>query len=104
MDSHFQEIARNYVFIKPLVIIFNDRVPGCIVLTDIWLYLNRLLDYKLLRKPDLPVQTQAAQEASRCKRLIGSLRYLYRNSAWVFALVCFTLPHDSRGIGSCEMF
>ena len=74
-----KEIAMNYTFIKPLVKAFPDRVPGCILLTDIWLYLNRIMGEKLLCKPE-GAQVQAAQEASRCKKLIGALRYLYRNS------------------------
>ena len=75
-----EEIARNYTFLRPLVEAFPDRVPGGIVLTDVWLYLNELMDNKLLCKKDEPVQLQAANEASRCKRLMGALRYLYRNS------------------------
>ncbi|CAK8986681.1 unnamed protein product [Durusdinium trenchii] len=76
-----QEIAQNFVFLRPLVQHFPDHVPGGVLLTDIWLYLDSLFDQKLLCKPDVPKQTQAANEASRCKRLIGALRYLYRNSA-----------------------
>ena len=75
-----EEIARNYVFLKPLVETFPDVVPGAVLLTDIWVYLNDMFDQKLLCKPEVDAVTQASQEASRCKRLIGSLRYLYRNS------------------------
>jgi len=76
----FKEIAANYVFLHPLVAKFPDHVPGGVLLTDIWLYLNRLLDNKFLCKPGTTPLAQAGVEASRCKRLIGALRYLYRNS------------------------
>lgn len=59
---------------------FKDKVPGATILTDIWLYLHRKCDNVLLTRPDIPVETQAAEEAGRCKRLMGALRYLYRNS------------------------
>ena len=75
-----QDIAANYVWLRPLVETFPQSVPGSIVLTDIWLYLDRLLEKKLLVKQDEEKQVQAATEADRCKKLIGSLRYLYRNS------------------------
>lgn len=75
-----QDIAANYVWLRPLVETFPQSVPGSIVLTDIWLYLDRLLEKKLLVKQDEEKQAQAATEADRCKKLIGSLRYLYRNS------------------------
>eukprot|EP00435_Cladocopium_sp_Y103_P054437 s2974_g17.t1 len=53
---------------------------GGIILTDTWLYLNDLLDQKLFVKPNLSKEFQAGQEADRCKKLMGALRYLYRNS------------------------
>ena len=88
-----QDIAANYVWLKPLVETFPQSVPGGIILTDIWLYLDKLLEFKLLVKKDTeaeeqqqqPVtkeekQQQAATEAERCKKLMGALRYSYRNS------------------------
>lgn len=77
-----QEIAQNFVFLRPLVSHFPDHVPGAVILTDIWLYLDTLFDDKLLCKEGETKQEQAAQEAARCKRLMGALRYLYRNSAF----------------------
>lgn len=76
----------NYVWLHPLVVHFKDRVPGGTVLTDIWLYLNHKCDGKLLPKPGITVEIQAAEEAGRCKRLLGALRYLYRNSAFDLGL------------------
>lgn len=89
-----QDIAANYVWLKPLVETFPQSVPGGIILTDIWLYVDKLLGFKLLVKKDdesegqqqqrpvtkLEKQQQAATEAERCKKLMGALRYLYRNS------------------------
>jgi hypothetical protein len=61
-------------------------VPGGIILTDIWLYLNQMLDQKLFVRPNLSKEIQAGKEADRCKKLIGALRYLYRNSVWALLL------------------
>ena len=41
---------------------------------------DQLLDQTLLRKGGVDKVSQASEEASRLKRLMGSLRYLYRNS------------------------
>jgi len=79
------------VFLKPLVAKFPDHVPGGVLLTDIWIYLNGLMANKLLCKPDTTPLVQAGVEASRCKRLIGALRYLYRNSFLVCGLLIFFL-------------
>ena len=49
-------------------------------MTDVWLYLDGLLGGKLLVKKDIPKSDQAADEGTRCKKLMGALRYLYRNS------------------------
>ncbi|CAL1137650.1 unnamed protein product [Cladocopium goreaui] len=74
------DLAANYVWIRPLAESFPEVVPGGILLTDIWLYLDRLLGFKLLVLKDVPKVNQAATEAGRCKKLMGALRYLYRNS------------------------
>ena len=54
---------------------FPETVPGTILMTDVWLYLDRLLGGKLFVAQDVPKQNQAATEAGRCKKLIGALRY-----------------------------
>ena len=56
-------------------------MPGSLFLTDVMLYLNVLLGGSLLCKEGVDAVAQAAEEASRLKRLMGSLRYLYRNSS-----------------------
>ena len=43
--------------------------------------LDRLLGERLLVKPVESKQDQAGVEADRCKKLMGALRYLYRNSS-----------------------
>ena len=94
-----QDIAANYVWLKPLATKFTTTVPGAILLTDVWLYLNDLLDKRLLVKPRVPVQLQAGQEAERCKKLMGALRYLYRNSVLVDAYCHLFLMFDSTLTG-----
>ena len=76
-----QDIAANYVWLKALVAHFPESVPGGVLLTDVWLMVDSLLDNKLFVRVDLPRQNQAALEADRCKKLMGALRYLYRNSS-----------------------
>ena len=44
-------------------------------------YLDQLLDGTLLCRPGIAKLVQASEEASRAKKLMGALRYLYRNSA-----------------------
>lgn len=53
------------------------------MLTDCWLYLDHLLSKKLLVKPGESKEQQASLEAERCKKLMGALRYLYRNRSSV---------------------
>ena len=78
-----EEIGANYVWLKPIVETFREKVPGGLILTDVWLYLDRLLGEKLLVKTAETKVSQAGKEADRCKKLIGALRYLYRNSSLV---------------------
>ena len=78
-----QDIAANYCWMKPLVEVWPEKVPGGIVLTDCWLYLDKLLDKKLLVKARKSKQDQASEEAERYKKLMGALRYLYRNRSSV---------------------
>ena len=92
-----QDIATNYVWLHPIVSSFPETVPGTILMTDVWLYLDRLLGGKLFVAQDVPKQNQAATEAGRCKKLIGALRYLYRNSISVFARHGFWLLPEITG-------
>lgn len=75
-----QEIATNYVWLKPICEKFPQVVPGGVVLTDVFLYLDKLMNGKLLAKRNEDKTYQASVEAVRVKRLVSSLRYLYRNS------------------------
>lgn len=73
----WKEIALNYVWIKPVLRSYPKHVPGGMFLTDCFLYLDDLFGGTLFSGPKL---INAAEEAGRLKKLIGSLRYLYRNS------------------------
>jgi hypothetical protein len=92
-----QDIATNYVWLQPIVSSFPESVPGTIFMTDVWLYLDKLLGEKLFVARDVPKQNQAATEAGRCKKLIGALRYLYRNSFFVFIRQCFWVSPGLMG-------
>ena len=83
VNPSFQDIATNYVWLKPLVTFFPQAVPGATLLTDIWVYVDGLLGEKMLVKEGDSKRNQAADETERCKKLMGALRYLYRNSCWV---------------------
>ncbi|CAL1159180.1 unnamed protein product [Cladocopium goreaui] len=76
----FKEIAGNYVWLKPLCHHFKSKVPGGLFLTDVMIYLDVLIGGNLLCKPGVEKVAQAADEAKRLKRLMGALRYLWRNS------------------------
>ena len=77
-----QEIALNFPFIKPVVARFPASVPSGFYLTDVFLLLDRLFLGRILQvKGALDTkQGLASAEASRVKRLIGGLRYLWRSS------------------------
>ena len=64
---------------------FPTRVPGAMLLTDVFLHTDKLLDGKLF--PKEPKDLYAGKEATRVKKCIGALRYLYRNSNSVVKLI-----------------
>lgn len=68
---------------RGLCVGFCPKVPSAFFIADCFLQMDKLLAQSLLvptaamNKVDL-----ATLEAKRCKRLIGALRHLYRNSAF----------------------
>lgn len=66
------------MWLKPVVQRYPDSVPSALYLTDVFLYIDDLLEGNLLKQG--PKVLQASDEAMRVKRLVGALRYLYRNS------------------------
>ncbi|CAK9081172.1 unnamed protein product [Durusdinium trenchii] len=75
------EIALNYPYLKGLVQNHPHSVPGGIYLTDVVLFLDSLLDGKLLVQRDGKTKkVLAGEEAERLKRLLGALRALWRSS------------------------
>ena len=56
-------------------------MPSGFYITDAFLWLDSLLGYGLfVPDKDNSKQTLAAQDSKRLKKLMGSLRYLFRNS------------------------
>ena len=84
-----QDVGSNYVWLQPIVKEFRRFVPGSLVLTDILLYADTLLDGKLF--PQQPKLPQISKEADRLKKLVGTLRYLYRNSTSTKSLALGTI-------------
>ena len=99
---HGQEIARNYCLLKPVCVAFPTKarssivalsprslnslyayamqVPSPVFLADTFLQLDTKLGGGLLiPKPNESKGLLAAREAARVKKLMGALRYLYRN-------------------------
>lgn len=78
-----QEVALNYCFLKPVVARYPASVPSGFYLTDTFLLLDKLFCGRLLQPKDaLDTKVSlASAEASRMKRLIGGLRYLWRSSS-----------------------
>lgn len=87
-----KDIACNMVWLRPIVAEFPDRIPSQFYLVDCLLHLDFLLNDKLLlhQKPEKhdgvsPWTTRGEKvemariESSRIKRLLGALRYLWRN-------------------------
>lgn len=84
-----KDIAVNFIWLKPICEVFPDRVPSQFFMTDVILMLNLFLDSKLLlvagesemeMYPDQETKVELArQETTRLKRLLGALRYLWRN-------------------------
>ena len=97
-----QEVSLHYHFVKPLAREIPNKVPSAFMITDGLLLLNNLLDEKLFPrvKPEDSVQQKAAEEAVKLKKLIQSLRYLYRSSG-SFALWFMRFMHTLRldGLG-----
>lgn len=60
-----------------------QQVPSAFYLTDCFLWLDALLG-KGMFIPDAENTrvTLAGQDAKRLKKLVGALRYLFRNSSW----------------------
>lgn len=57
---------------------FPRFVPGAMVIIDILVYADKLLAGQLF--PQEPKMPQISKDAFRIKKLMGALRYLYRNS------------------------
>lgn len=54
-------------------------------------YADSLLEGRLLCKPGIPKVSQAGDEATRVKKLMGALRYLYRNSSFGFDIMVVSI-------------
>ncbi len=80
MDSLFFDISHCFEWTFCGVL----EVPSGFYLSDCFLWLDALLGKGLL-VPDAQhsKQSLAAQDAKRLKKLMGALRYLFRNSYWV---------------------
>ena len=97
-----EDIAVNFVWLKPFVEAFPDRVPSGFLMCDVSLMLNEFLMDKLLlpEDPNAPVTREdqvemAKEEMNRMKKLLGALRYLWRNgSSAVMAALGFF--HDLK--------
>ncbi|CAE7812666.1 unnamed protein product [Symbiodinium sp. CCMP2456] len=102
LSSLLQEIGRHYCFLQPLVKEFPDRVPSGFLLTDVWLRKNDKRQKGLVKpKQGETVWDHAAKEAKRIKKLMGSLRYLFRNGNEDANLMRY---HSALGWGSpCEL-
>ena len=75
------EISLHYKWMKPWTTVLPTKVPSGYFITDVMLYLHGLLDGQLFRvKESESVRGRAAEEAVRLRKLISSLRYLFRGS------------------------
>ncbi|CAE7936554.1 unnamed protein product [Symbiodinium necroappetens] len=75
-----KEVSNNFVWLRAICTEFPRKVPSAYLLTDCMLHLDRILRGKLI----VPAAAEskvvaAAREAKRLKKLMGTLRTLYRN-------------------------
>ena len=101
-----EDIAVNFVWLKPFVEAFPDRVPSGFLICDVVLMLNEFLMDKLLLPddPNTPLTREdqvemAKEETTRMKKLLGALRYLWRNGSLAimpapgfFLMTLYTTP------------
>ena len=87
-STTIEDIALNFVWLRPLVEAFPDRVPSGFLICDVILMLNEFLMDKLLLPEDPNAELtkddkiqMANEETNRMKKLLGALRYLWRNGS-----------------------
>eukprot|EP00434_Breviolum_minutum_P016188 symbB.v1.2.014264.t1/scaffold1033.1/size247163/2 len=74
----YKDIAVNYVWLRPLCEKWPDRIPSGFFLADTFLMMDSFMGNLLLMGPDPEIEL-AREEARRVTRLLGALRYLWRN-------------------------
>ena len=84
-----KDIAVNYVWLRPLCEYWPDRIPSGFFLADTFLMMDLFMDGLLLLGPDPDKEysrdekiEMARDESRRITRLLGALRYLWRNGCW----------------------
>ena len=84
------EVALNAVWIRPFVRRYPDRVCSGFFIVDVLLEADKKMKHRLLvpREEGQNKMALANIEACRIKKLIGSLRYLWRSSFLVVYLIC----------------
>lgn len=85
------DIAANYVYVLGIVTVFKSKVPSVYFLGDVLLALDEKFGGKLLKSADQNMDAPddakkmfklrlSLKEAGKLKKIVGYLRYLYRNS------------------------
>ena len=76
------DIIKNYVFIKEVVVRYGDRIPSSFFLADVFAEADKRLADRLLlpRSSSETKSSLALQEGGQLKKLCQYLRYLYRES------------------------
>ncbi|CAK9004360.1 unnamed protein product [Durusdinium trenchii] len=78
------ECATNFHYLKPVLEHSPDKVPSGYFLTDVFLYVDLIFKGNLLVNPSPDQQkdkmTIAAEEAVKLKRLVSTIRGLWRSS------------------------
>ena len=84
---HVKDISVNYIWLKPWCKTFPDHIPSGFFMVDCFLALDQFLNGNLLLKERRQECTKedkielAREEVKRMKRLLGALRYLWRNGS-----------------------
>ena len=84
----WEDISNNYCWLKSWCETFPDRIPSGFFMMDTFLMLDFFMDRKLLlnethqTKKNTTYEQKidfAREESGRLKKLLGALRYLWRN-------------------------
>ena len=77
------QVEQNFMFLKPVCMVYPGCNPSAYFLADVLLVLDRLLNYRLIAGPVSQKSTTALEEAAKLRRLMSHARQLMRCSVYL---------------------